>query len=138
MGKQIIITSQQLQYLNTLARKDGKVLIKHLPDSSVFKAKIGSWEKYWECASSKEWNTYNSDGDANVGCHVVDIQTREIFICPKSRNENTRIVNHEDEFIFIADKDMLVPFNIEDSNYNGLCKSPEEHLKQALSKISFL
>lgn len=138
MGKTIIVSETQLRRIAQLAKTDGKVLIKHLPESSVFKAKIGSWEKYWEGLSSKEWDKYNTDGEINVGCHVVNIETREVFICPKSSSENTRIIGYEDEFIFVVDKDILVPFNVEDSNYDGQYKSPEEHLKVALSKISFL
>ena len=68
----------------------------------------------------------------------MDIITQEVFIYPKTNSENTSIIDQEDEHIFIIDRALMVPFKIEDSNYNGPCKSPEEHLKQALSKISFL
>lgn len=44
----------------------------------------------------------------------------------------------EDEFIFLADKSLLTPFNLEDVDGRDLDESPEVLLKRALGKISFL
>lgn len=48
------------------------------------------------------------------------------------------LLGHEDERIFIVNRNLLVPFRLEDSNYEGPCKSPQEALSKALSKISLL
>ena len=45
------------------------------------------------------------------------------------------LLGHEDERIFIVNRNLLVPFRLEDSNYEGPCKSPQESLSKALSKI---
>ena len=138
MSKTIYITTEQLRYFSELSEKEGKCIVKHLPESSAFKPKDGSWKTYWESKSKISWPTNKNKSDENVGCHVVDIITKEVFIYPKPNSENVGIIGHEDEHIFIVDRNLMIPFKIEDSNYNGLSKSPEEHLKQALSKISFL
>ena len=138
MGKTIYITEKQLYYFSKLVNKEGKCIVKHLPDSSVFKAKDSSWKSYWESKSNVPWPISEEKSTENVGYHVVDIITQEVFICPKTNSENTSIIGQEDEHIFIIDRALMVPFKIEDSNYNGPYKSPEEHLRQALSKISFL
>jgi hypothetical protein len=138
MNRTIYITTEQLRYFSMLSDKEGKRIVKHLPSSSAFKPKNGSWKSYWESKTNSSWPNPKTESDENVGCHVVDIVTQEVFIYPKPNSENSGIKDHEDERIFIVDKSLAVPFKIEDSNYEGPCESPEEHLRQALSKISFL
>ena len=137
MGKCIHITEEQLHYFCELSKNSNKCLIKHLPDSSVFKAKLGSWKKYWESNTEVPWPLSKHENTEIVGCHVVDIVTKKVFIYPKPSSENVGIIGHEDEHIFVADKSLMIPFNLEDSNYDGHEISPEEHLNKALSKISF-
>ena len=138
MGYTVRITKKQLRYFSKLAKTEGKVLIKHLPDSSDFSSKEGSWKNYWVSLMNKSWPKAGVGKEEKVGCHVVDIETGSVYICPRSGNENTSIIGHEDERIFIVNRNLLVPFRLEDSNYNGPCKSPQEALLKALSKISLL
>lgn len=138
MGYTVRITKRQLRYFSKLAKTEGKVLIKHLPDSSDFSSKEGSWKNYWLSLMKKSWPKVGAGKEEQVGCHVVDIKTGCVYICPRSGNENTTIIGHEDERIFIVNRNLLVPFRLEDSNYEGPCKSPQESLSKALSKISLL
>lgn len=138
MGKTVIIREDQLGIFKDLSDIKGKRIVKHLPDSSCFHAKKGSWKDFWLLNNENTWPLSKDEHDENVGCHVVDIFSQEIFIYPKSNRENVKVIGSEDNHIFIVDKSLTVPFKIEDSNYEGPCESPEEHLKQALSKISFL
>ena len=138
MGYTVRITKKQPRYFSKLAKTEGKVLIKHLPDSSDFLSKDGSWKNYWISSMNKTWPKVGVGKEEQVGCHVVDIETGDVYICPRSGNENTSIIGHEDERIFIVNSNLLVPFRLEDSNYNGPCKSLQEALSKALSKISLL
>ena len=138
MGYTVRITKRQLRYFSKLAKTEGKVLIKHLPDSSDFSSKEGSWKNYWLSLMKKSWPKVGAGKEEQVGCHVVDIETGCVYICPRSGNGNTTIIGHEDERIFIVNRNLLVPFRLEDSNYEGPCKSPQEALSKALSKISLL
>ena len=138
MGYTVRITKRQLRYFSKLAKTEGKVLIKHLPDSSDFSSKEGSWKNYWLSLMKKSWPQVGAGKEEQVGCHFVDIETGCVYICPRSGNENTTIIGHEDERIFIVNRNLLVPFRLEDSNYEGPCKSPQEALSKALSKISLL
>lgn len=138
MGKTVYIREEQLAIFKELSDIKGKRIVKHLPDSSDFHAKMGSWKNFWLSKNETTWPLPKDGQDENVGCHVVDIFSQEIFIYPKPNSENVGIRGNEDDYIFVVDKSLTVPFKIEDSNYVGPCKSPEEHLKQALSKISFL
>lgn len=138
MGYTVRITKKQLRYFIKLAKAEGKVLIKHLPNSSDFISKEGSWKNYWLSLMNKSWPKVGVGKEEQVGCHVVDIETGIVYICPRSSNENTSIIGHEDERIFIVKHNLLVPFRLEDSNYNGPCKSHQEALSKALSKISLL
>ena len=39
MSKTIYITTEQLRYFSELSEKEGKCIVKHLPESSAFKPK---------------------------------------------------------------------------------------------------
>lgn len=137
MGKTIIVTDKQLRFLLGYAKKDGKVFVKHLPHSSDFRAKKGSWKNTWiDIKGNNKWPTNSSK--EMVACHVVDIETKKVYLYPKSRSENSEIIGDEDNVIFIADKELLVPFILSDATYVGPEGSPEEGLKKALSEISSL
>ena len=97
MGYTVRITKRQLRYFSKLAKTEGKVLIKHLPDSSDFSSKEGSWKNYWLSLMKKSWPKVGAGKEEQVGCHVVDIETGCVYICPRSGNENTTIIGHEDE-----------------------------------------
>lgn len=139
MAKTIVVTNEQFMQLLAIAKKDGKVFMKHLPDSSYFHSKIGSWEQDWKNSKGDDnWPSDNSYKDKMVGCHVVDVETREVYIYPKPQSENSSIIGKEDDSFFVAESSLLVPFNLSDATYTGPEESPEEGLRMALSKISFL
>ena len=138
MANTVLVTKKQLRYFSKLAKTDGKVLIKHLPDSSDFLSKEGSWKNYWVSLMNKSWPKADAGKEEQVGCHVVEIETGDVYICPRSSKENTSVVGHEDERIFIVNRNLLAPFRVYDSDYNGPYKSPQEALSKALSKISLL
>lgn len=92
MGYTVRITKRQLRYFSKLAKTEGKVLIKHLPDSSDFSSKEGSWKNYWLSLMKKSWPKVGAGKEEQVGCHVVDIETGCVYICPRSGNENTTLL----------------------------------------------
>ena len=137
MGYTVRITKRQLRYFSKLAKTEGKVLIKHLPDSSDFSSKEGSWKNYWLSLMKKSWPKVQGKKNKSVAMSLILKQDVSIF-AQEAVMRIQLIIGHEDERIFIVNRNLLVPFRLEDSNYEGPCKSPQEALSKALSKISLL
>lgn len=139
MGKTIYLNEEQFRYLREIAKQDGKLFMKHMPDSSDFAPKKGSWKDTWiEQMGDSKWPKGGTKDEEFVGCHVVDTETKKVYLYPKPKSENSSIIDHENDSFFLAEKALLVPFNLSDATYKGPAKSPEEGLKAALSKISSL
>ena len=139
MMKTIILTNTQFKAVQSLARQDGKTFVKHLPDSSDFEPKQGSWKQIWISGKREVlWPKPTSKGEEIVGCHVVDIQTKGVYICPRSKTENSSIIGHEDEFYYLVEEDLLCPFELTDAIYKGNEESPKRGLEKALSKLSLI
>jgi len=138
MSKRIVLTEDQLKLMCGLAKENGHVFLKHMPDSSDFEAKAGSWKEYWMDADVHPWPVSSDPDNQYVGSHVVDIVSRKIYIYPRLNSENVRIIGHEDDLCFLASEDMLVPFDLKDANYTGPCNSPEEAVRLALQKLNFI
>lgn len=136
-GGQIILNDEQINRLSQLEEQNGRIFAKHLPDSSVFKSKKGTWKAIWISEHGEDAWPHSTDNMIST-CHIVDVKTRKVYLYPKSQSENASIEGHEDEFIFLADKSLLTPFNLEDVDGRDLDESPEVLLKRALGKISFL
>ena len=133
----IILNNEQISRLSQIAEQYGRILAKHLPDSSIFKSKKGTWKAIWISEHGEDAWPHNTDNMIST-CHIADIKTRKVYLYPMSQRENASIEGHEDEVIIIADKVLLTPFNLEDVDTRDLDESPEVLLKRALSKISFL
>lgn len=71
-----------------------------------------------------------------VGCHVVDVKTKQVYIYPACQSCNAKFIGKENEHPFYARKDWLVPFRVEEATCENHSKSPEELLSDALAKIS--
>ena len=131
------LNDKQIDCLAQFAAKNGQILAKHLPDSSVFKSKKGTWKAIW--ISEHGENAWPRNANKMMpACHVVDIRTRDVYLCPRTQRENASVEGREDEFIFLVDKTDLTSFRFSDVDEQNLDESPEVLLKRALSKISFL
>ena len=125
--------------------RPGYRIVIHMPLSSSFKPKeFDTWEKYWEAKSNQKFPASDSICDCCfersslfVGCHVVDIRTKEAFIYPVCQSCNARAIRHELDYPFYAKEDLLVPFRVAEANVVGRSESPEELLIKALSSIEF-
>lgn len=136
-GKQLILNNKQIDCLYQIEEQGGRIFAKHLPDSSIFKSKKGTWKAIWISEHGEEAWPHNTDNMIST-CHIVDIKTQKVYLYPMPQRENASIEGHEDEFIFLANKSLLTPFNLEDVDVRDLDESPEVLLKRALGKISFL
>lgn len=139
MSKTLFLTEEQFRLMRNLAIKDGMVFIKHLPDSSDFRSKQGSWKQTWiSYRGNAQWPKESTSDEEIVGCHVVDVESRYVYIYPKKKEENSSIIRHEDDYFFLAERALLVPFKLSDATYIGHEESAEEGLRVALSKITSL
>lgn len=137
MGKTIIINDRQLSLLCDFVKKNNQILAKHLPFTSNFKSKYGDWKTVWiRELGEKAWPANRQE--MMSACHIVDIETRKVYLYPKTQSENAAIEGHEDDSIFIAEKSLLADFSLKDVDARNLDESPEELLNKALARISFL
>lgn len=125
------------------AKIEGYTIVKHLPDSSVFRYRNGSWKDYWERESSKPFPQqshcdccFRDNGIELVGCHVID-KDNKVYIYPVCQSCNTEVIGHENDFPFYAKNDWLIPFRVEEAVCENQSESPSELLSKAISKISF-
>ena len=112
MAKTITLTEEQFLRLRNLAKGNDMVFIKHLPDSSYFHSKHGSWKQTWiKYRGEDKWPTNNNTKDDIIkrngivhifkptGTHVVD------FVCDiikleslkKAVNEEVKKINFENK-----------------------------------------
>lgn len=123
-------------------KRDGFIIVKHMPYSSDFKWEQGSWENYWEYKKHLPFpkqsvcDCCHKKRTKLVGCHVVDVKTKQVYIYPACQSCNAKFIGKENEHPFYARKDWLVPFRVEEATCENHSKSPEELLSDALSKIS--
>ena len=85
MSKTIYITTEQLRYFSELSEKEGKCIVKHLPESSAFKPKDGSWKTYWESKSKISWPT-NKNRERYTSLHLkltkhANLRAGHLLIC---------------------------------------------------------
>lgn len=78
--------------------RKGYTIVKHLPDSSVFRYRNGSWKDYWESESSKPFPQqshcdccFRDNGIELVGCHVID-KDKNVYIYPVCQSCNILII----------------------------------------------
>lgn len=137
--KTINLTDNQFKAVQSIAKNKGKVFVKHLPNTSVFEPKEGSWKQVWISKKGEAlWPQANTTSEEVVGCHVVDILTKKVYICPRCKTENTAIIGHEDDSFILVDKNLLCPFNLTDAIYKGNEGSPKKELEKALSQLTLI
>lgn len=145
----IINRSHTLQQVDDMTsiffheEKEGYTVVKHLPDSSKFHYKNGTWKDYWRSMkngrkfpTSKQCDCCFRETDELVGCHVID-EKKRVYIYPACKSCNSEVIGKENEFPFYAKKDWLVPFLVEEATCENLNESPSELLNEAIKKISF-
>lgn len=104
--------------------KEGYVIVKHLPDSSIFLYRSGSWKGYWENKMKAPFPNLSKcdccfrEPNELVGCHVID-EKKRVYIYPACKSCNSEVIGRENEFPFYAKKDWLVPFRVEEA----MCES---------------
>lgn len=123
----------------------GYRIVMHMPESSSFKPKhFDSWKEYWEAKNENNFPINSSSCDCCyrksskfVGCHVIDIRTKEVFIYPACERCNSMVIQREYDYPFYAKKDFLVPFLVGEADVVGRPESPEVLLTEVLSSIDF-
>lgn len=128
--------------INFSKEKEGYTVVKHLPDSSKFLYRNGSWKDYWENEMNAPFPKLSKcdccfrKPKELVGCHVID-EKKQVYIYPACKSCNSEVIGHENDLPFYAKKDWLVPFRAEEAMCENRYESPSELLRKAIGKISF-
>lgn len=146
--KKILSRSHTLKQAESLIdihwkiQRHGYTIVKHLPQSSLFKHRDGlSWIEYWENHPSMQSHTIPTQcaccykkGEM-VGCHVYDIATKKVYIYPACRRCNSEVIGKEHLFPFYARTDLLLRFRAEVATCECHSKSPRELLNEILAEL---
>lgn len=123
MGKNIMDIEEFL-------KKSSTISVKHMPDSSKYKAKkFSSWKEFWEDAKKGEMTfpTHRTkceccgeitNPEDFVGAHIVNVHnSREMYIYPLCNSCNSTYGEGKKESpTFDVHKDMCVVFKVSDAD----------------------